>query len=211
MMKKTMWMGVMVLMASAAVMAIAVPVTETEQCWTFTDQPYDNSYAVADEGYFNPFGKPKVTVSDMSVQQDMIWDQRGFMTGSGIKLYFDIPNLPITEGRYKELTLRMKFQGQIDFLYVADWPTGIKFQQITENPITLVDGWQVYEQDFRFDLYNPIEEFVMIGLKSSQDVTGATIMAAVDQVCIVTECIPEPATLALLAIGSLCVMKRKRV
>ena len=202
-MKKRMWMGVLLLAVLVSVPAMAATVT-TDQCWSFTDQPYDNSYAVADKGYENLYGKPTVTISDMSLQQDMTWNQEGFMTGSAFKLIFDIPNYPETENRYKELTLQMVYQGEIDFLWIVDSVSGDKFQQITQNPIIMEDGWKVYEQDFRFDRYNPVEEFVVIGLK------GLTAPAAIDLVCITTDCVPEPATMVLLAVGGACVMRRKR-
>ncbi|MHC4926297.1 MAG: PEP-CTERM sorting domain-containing protein [Planctomycetota bacterium] len=211
MMKKRMWKGIMLLavMISAPAMAVVSPVTD--QCWTFTDQPFGNSFAFADAGYLNDFGKPTMTLSDMSSQQDLEWVEDGsyngdgYMQGTAFKIIIDVPNQP-EYNDHKELTLQMIYRGTIDFLWIVDAETGQHFTQVSQNTdVGLGDGWFEYEQDFEFSP-NPIEEIIVVGF------SGDTAPAALDQVCIVTECVsvPEPASMALLALGSMCVMKRKR-
>ena len=64
------------------------------------------------------------------------------------------------------------------------------------------DGWITDAYDF---IIEPNPEFEVIGLKFEP---GA--VAFVDQVVIDTICVPEPATMALLAIGVFALLKRRR-
>lgn len=218
-MKKTIWMGVLlaILVVSPA-MAIAVQVGETSQCWDFSQAPLGGHLVLPtiDQDFDNQFGDPIGMVNDMSAQGNLAWDlgpnDQGLLTGSAFKIILDIPNQP-EQNPVKYLSIEMLYQGQIDFLWV---------QEISNNPLFNVvegaytnedqgDGWWLYTQDF--EIYpNPFEELVVIGLSGvGQAPTGGPGLAAVDYICIDTICtVPEPASMALLALGSMCVMKRKR-
>lgn len=78
-------------------------------------------------------------------------------------------------------------------------------------PVTLTeetnweDGW--FTSTYQWRIYpNPDDEAFTIGYDSS----GGGVAIIVDQLVIDTWCVPEPATLGLLLIGGLALLRRKR-
>jgi len=202
-MKKLMlWMGVVLLVTSPA-MANAVTGVTTSQCWDFDQQA--SQYGILPSQSDNVFGQPVAMIQDMS-GGTLGWSD-GVWSGSEFKIILDIPNQPIANP-YKLLTINLKYQGDISFMWIADIDTGSLFSPVA-NPILGEDGnWKTFTQQWRFDP-NPREEIVVIGFNGTQEVTGAPITAALDQICIDTICVPEPATLALLGLGGLWLRKRR--
>lgn len=197
----------MLLLAAAPAMAIVVPVDgTTNQCWDFNEQ---NQYGILPSVDENPYaGNPVANINDMS-GQGVFWDTpatnlNGYWYGSEFKIIIDIPNTSITTpDSYKNLTINMRYQGDISFMWMADAVSGTQFTT-NGDAIYEQDGeWKTYSQDWYISP-NPREEIIVIGLKAP---VGA--IAAIDQICIYTECIPEPATMALLALGMGFVFRRR--
>lgn len=173
----------------------------TEQTWDFAQGGSQFGILASDDG--NPFGIPNATINDLSGDR-VQWNQGGFWQGSDFKIFLDIPNQPIANPE-KLLWLEFAFQGEVSFLWVADFETGEFFHpvnapEIVEDP---TNGWKTFKQQWFFKP-NPREEIVVIGLKG---VAGN--LAAIDNVYIKTWCVPEPATLCLLGLGALSLLKRR--
>ena len=181
---------------------------KTYQCWDF-EKNAQYGILPTDGGVGNLFGTPVALVQDMSIGQTGVqWtDNYGGWFGDEFKIILDIPNQPL-ENPYKDLTITITYQGEISFLWVADAVSGTHFTLMDKQP-GIIDGWKTLTQQWRF-APNPREEIVVIGFKGTQEVTGAPIPAAVDQICISTICVPEPATLALLTLGAGCILIRRK-
>lgn len=197
-MKKSMlWRGMILLLAVTPVMAVTQPIGTTNQCWDF-DQDIQFGVLPTDGGAGNSFGTPVAIIQDMS-GQGVSWDN-GVWSGSEFKIILDIPNQPIANP-YKSLTINIKYRGEVSFSWVADAVTGDHFTLIEEQP-GQDETWQTLTQQWRFEP-NPREEIVVIGFK------GITAAAELDQICIDTICVPEPATLSIFAIGAGLMLRRK--
>lgn len=207
-MNKMLWMGVMVMAALVAPAMATLTVGETAQCWSFDQEPIGGNFVYADQDTLeNPFGTPLGMINDLS-GQGFGWGN-GAIFGPEFKIILDIPNQPIPNP-YKELTLEMRYQGDITFSWVADVETGALFTPVRFDVEDEGNGWKTVTKVFRFEP-NPREELVVIGLKGTQEVTGQPVDAVLDWICVETVCVPEPATLVLLAMGgAVCVMGRKK-
>jgi hypothetical protein len=196
---------IVVLLAAPAMAAVAAPDGTTSQCWSFNN---NTQYGILpdDGGAGNPYpGEPIAMINDLSGNGVQWTDNYGGWFGDEFKIILDIPNQPIANP-YKLLTVTMRYQGEVAFLGA----TGIHLDNTLElftalNPIIQNDdGWNIYTQQFTIEP-NPREEIVVIGLKAP---VGA--IAAIDQICIQTICVPEPATLLLLTLGAGYVLQRKK-
>lgn len=176
----------------------------TYQCWTFTEQT--GPFGIVADVDQNPFGTPAALINDLSVSgSGVYWTNNigdGAWVGEEFKIILDIPNQQIANP-YKTLTVTMQFQGDLEFAWVADIVSGERFTEVTDPVIRDGELWRTYTQTFEFRP-NPREEIVVIGVK------GVTAAAAIDQICISTICIPEPMTLALLAVGGFFALRTKR-
>jgi hypothetical protein len=203
--KLVLWMGVLFLAASPAV-AFAVTGVTTSQCWDFDQQT--SQFGILPSQSDNIFGQPIAIVQDVS-GGSLSWSD-GAWSGSEFKIILDIPNQPI-DNPYKLLTINLKYQGDISFMWVADIDTGTLFTPVDDPTLGKDGNWKTFTQQWEFRP-NPREEIVVIGFKAAQEVTGATVLAALDQICVDTICVPEPATLSIFAIGLalISIEKRKR-
>ena len=223
-MKKSMpWRGMILLVVLACVTVLPANAViqeigegETYQCWSFTQDTGQYGISPDPDTLNNPFavpqGGPVAMIQNMSVG-DLYWTNNyGYegWRGDEFKIILDIPNQPVPNP-YKILTLNVRYQGEISFIGATGIhvdgsmglfdPYGISSED--------VDGdFKIFTQQFYIEP-NPQEEIVVIGFKSTQEVTGEPIMAALDQICIHTECVPEPATLSIFAIGAGLMLRRK--
>lgn len=192
---------IMLLLAAAPAMAT---IGVTQQVWDFEQEtlPFGMLPSVS----LNPYGIPVAMVQDLSGTGVLAWNS-GAWIGPEIKIIIDIPNQQLPNP-LKILAVDMKYQGDMTFSWVADIVTGDHFTLIDPGVSIEADGWKTIHQTWLFEP-NPREELVVIGLKAS-DIPGAFPFAAIDEIAITTICVPEPATLALLAAGAGFVLSRRR-
>jgi len=209
-MKKSMlWRGLILLLLTVSpAMVSAQPTGTTDQYWDFEQET--GRFGILPTEYNNLFGEPVVAlIADMS-GNGVGWND-GTWQGDEFKILLDIPNQPIANP-YKHLWIDLKYKGEISFLWVADVDTGEHFTlldpgQSVEDPVS---GWKTLSQMWRFEP-NPREEIVVIGLKGTGSIPGINngTQAIIDSIYINTECVPEPATISLLAIGAGSMVRKR--
>jgi len=196
----------LLLVVSPAMATLDATAGTTHQCWEFSEET--GQYGIAPEDvdniYGGPNGGPYADIQDISGVGVDWTDNCGVWYGEEFKIILDIPNtLNTSTDSYKTITISIRYQGDISFLWMADAFSGERFSpEGGELADSVEDGeWKIYTQEWVISP-NPREEIIVIGFKSTQDVTGASVQAAVDQICIDTICVPEPATLAILTLGA---------
>jgi hypothetical protein len=180
----------------------------TFQQWTFDDNSnpveLDNAYGTATatitvgeygEGWQQGLGFGEVTG---------IWD----IGGTDGEIVVDIDNRPEAPADYyKEIWLQITYY---TFAGLGDVPTitipGAEFLSgetlvVEEDPKFGGNGWFLDQTKWRIE---PNPDYEQITL------TGAPSGSVIDQIVVDTTCIPEPATIALLALGTLMLCRKKR-
>jgi hypothetical protein len=167
----------------------------TYQEWSFSN---DSTTPVPDSSN-NPYGDPLLRVTAIG---DWISDPGAWPLSGEIDVY--IPNLDEPNPE-KEIWLQLTWQvGNDPTPCLPDEPVvGVTVPPDTTMSMsredTSLNGWT--ESWFVINLSpNPPEEWITI--------KGNII---VDHLVIDTQCIPEPATVALLGLGALVVFRRKRL
>lgn len=171
----------------------------TFQEWDFST---DNITPLPDLGtLYNPYGAPLLRVNPMGDWIDVIGERQGVWPLSGaIDVY--IPNWPEPRPE-KEIWIQLTWKAtDVDPLLPNEPVVGVapfmSMEIFHMEGRDLGDGW--LRTPFKINIWpNPIEEWITI---------RGDIM--VDQLVIDTHCIPEPATLALLGIGALITLTRRR-
>ena len=179
----------------------------TEQTWTFStnDNPAD-----ADAGYVNPGpGAPTATIVVTAGDHDPApgWVETDFLGRDGVwhgqevDIVLDIPNF-INENPYKLVVVDVIFKGNlIDYAAEILVPnSGVtELVPITISPIGTT-GWSTFHAEWKI-IPNPDFEQIHLYFVDSG--------AAVDEIYVWTECVPEPTTIMLLSLGGLLLRKRK--
>ena len=173
----------------------------TWEGWTFTTGDLTST---PDEGYNNIYGTPSATINAGTSQWSYYYHNHiGVWTlGAGNNISLDIPNTPFSLTDDKYVWTQITWQSDNN---------GVPVVTVAGNLSILVssqpqpNGWVtgLYETVLP---YNPSSEGVVI----SGSLPGTTF--DLGEVFIDTQCIPEPSSLALLAVGagSLLVASRKR-
>lgn len=191
-----------VLLAVAPAMAV-VDDGRTFQCWDFGQET--SQFGILPSLDQNPYGTSAMLISDLSAYQQGVEWRNGAWYGSEFKIIIDVPNQQVNNP-YKLLWIELKYQGDVDFVWVADAVSGNHFELISSEEPAAADtnGWKTLLQTWRFEP-NPREEIIVIGLKG---IDGG--LAAIDGICVTTWCVPEPATLAIFGIGAMMAFRRRK-
>ena len=174
----------------------------TEQGWTFATSANPST---PDEGYFNPYGTPQATITGTGNVWNAFYDNHvGVWTlcGSNSSMDLGIPNTPYDPTKYKtvwtQITWEPTVTGQAAPLVVVN---GIQSAPVTTTPSGNGSWFQsVYDTTL---VPNPAFEDVII--------TGSYQLG---EVIVDTQCVPEPSSLALLAVGAvslLCASRKRRL
>ena len=175
----------------------------TYQQWEFGT---DNTTPLPDD-YFNPYGTPVLTVIPMGDWQSSWGGRDGVWPLSGM-IATTIPNSPV-QNPYKMVQIQLAWAGEVGHaealpcISVTAEGTVTLISETDElRGLTNVTGageyWHHTTYLYKIEL-NPEEETITI---------GSAIM--VDGLVIDTYCVPEPATLGLLAIGGVALLIRRK-
>jgi hypothetical protein len=206
--KKGNWAFALLILVFLVGTSAAVPVgRETHQMWTFDD---DDNPALPEVDN-NPFGDPtaRFTVTSPEDPLEPIVGPSWYLELSGrggvwfghpkLNASLWIPNRPEPD-QYKEIWLEMGFQGYVDNFSVAPVPSGGIVRQTEYAVIDEEDNWKTLILAWYIEP-NPYEELLCIGIQN----TGAKI----DYIIVETICVPEPAAICMLAVGSLGMLRRR--
>ena len=165
----------------------------TFQAWTFVT----GALTTTPDEYttYNPNGTPSATINAGTSQWSALYNNHvGVWTlGASDNITFDIPNTPYDLTKVKTIWTQLTWQTDnngIPVVNVAGFGPG----RLIES--TTVNGWTygVYETSLTF---NPDSEDVIV----SGSLPGTTF--DLGEVVIDTQCVPEPSSVALLAVGAI--------
>lgn len=160
----------------------------TWQNWTFNTS--DNP-TVPDEGYYNLYGTPRATITGGTWSETYDGHQGVWTLDSDDSIAVFVPNTPYDETRYKAVQTQLTWEPE----YLDEPAPVIMVNGIPSEPVTTfpsgTGNWKqsVYETTLT---PNPDSEEIII--------TGAYDLG---EIVVDTICVPEPSSLALLAMGAL--------
>jgi len=178
----------------------------TTQEWDFVTSGQTSGYYPQPDGTGgitdNDYGTPYATVSGGSYDAD---DDAWY---DFTQLSFFVPNTgDYGAETWKDMRVQVTFHDDSG----NDTPPEISmgadneiWASQTGSVVSASGNWMCYIQDWHAD-ENPSTETVVVGIPD-----GVGTGYGVSQVVIDTICLPEPTSLALIAIGSLALLKRRR-
>ena len=211
----------------------------THQSWEFNPSGWEGEDPiepviplVADSGYSNPFGDPTMLSVEFTqtepgmagwtwIPMAITTERRGMYGGmqTDVIMTFEIPNYERAEPWKKQIWLQTAYFGctasagdvvSIEFAANADFTNPFSVTTLSEDieelfePPGSASRWYRYTGLFELD-EQPGMEYIRVTV--CNDTAVATM---VDEVDIDTRCIPEPATMVLLGLGSLFALARRR-
>lgn len=175
----------------------------TYQSWDFTT----NANPTAPDVDLNPFGDAMLTVNggffDKTVWYNTLtgYPNHQGIWGFELDIWVDIPNSPVPNP-YKEVWLQITYTASNapNIFVVPEGDMGqYAFMNLVEN-VSLDNGW-----------YHAVYS-VMVEPNPSYElniIRPADCTLYVDDLIIETVCVPEPATLALLGLGALSLLRKR--
>lgn len=176
----------------------------TFQGWTFVT----DALTTAPDEYttYNPYGTPLATINAGTSQWSAFYDNhQGVWTlGTGDNITFDIPNAPEDISNLKCVWTQLTWQTDNNGVPVVN-VAGVTSTFVESET---VNGW-TYAAYQTVLPYNPSSEDVIV----SGSLSGTTFdlgEVVIDTICTPVDPIPEPSSLALLAVGALSLLYASR-
>ena len=217
--------SIVLLICASMALAATVPLDwdtnpyYTYQSWSFTT----GLPAEPDPCFISP-GSPAMTLSP-----EVSWDSSGrailyggapvggpeaSWTTRGVIMSIYVPNQPVPELQ-KEIWMSAVLQatpGIIPFLTVGvydenDLPADVISYDII--PIDEPSGIFEIVATLAFD-HQPPYEYVDFDVINDFEPIGGNEVAILDYITVATRCVPEPTTLALVALGSIALIRKRR-
>jgi hypothetical protein len=147
--------------------------------------------------YFNSYGTPQTQVTPGLFQQWLPdWNGRQGVWPLSGEIVVTIPNRP-EPLPYKDIWVQLTWAQQAPNVFPTVGETRFNVPAAIVHEVPLAGGW--YHTTYQIQLQpNPDWERILI--------TGAV---NVDELVIDTRCFPEPATLGLLALGGVALLRRR--
>ncbi len=186
----------------AGFVEIPAGATATYQEWHFTT----NANPAAPEVDDNPiadFPELKAQVRGAFFAPNLVWED-GIWKDSALTITIDIPNNRVPNP-YKSILVQMMIRGDIVLSWIRD-SEGKDFDRLSRlvEPAGCNQDWFLVTDEWRIEP-NPPFERLCYGLNG---VNGMPAM--IDWVKVHTVCVPEPASMGLLAVGGCCLLRLKR-
>ena len=175
----------------------------TYQTWSFND-PNDPTSVDA----CNSYGPPTISLNTTGDLNNLGWlagidGRTGVWVGEPLNIELIIPNNPAANA-YKEISLTMDFMQNLDLIAVYPHPVGTGFSIVEISSSVSSpdpDGWITLNYIWQISP-NPEGERICIDLSGSGGL--------VDYITVETCCVPEPATVTLLSLGGLALLRRPK-
>ncbi len=197
-MKKSGLWGVVLLFAVCPAIGGLNPAV-TYQCWDFNTSALS---LTPDGGWDNPYGEPTAILSD-SAGTGLVWNNGGYWEGGKFRIVLDIDNQRVANP-YKLVDIEIIYRGSITGMRILDSNGTLYTSPYDDGSAWLLNGWIGIKETWRLEP-NPDWEVIVIEFEG-----GAGALAALDKLCIRTECVPEPATLAMLLGGALLSLCKRK-
>lgn len=187
-----------------ASVAMAMPAT-TLQTWNFST----SVNPALPECCSNAYGDPNATLYTTGNPASFMWwdsayGRLGVWAGEPLGITLTIPNR-IEPDEYKEIWLEMDFMSTLEWIqvtpsYETSGEAGL-IEEISRDISPVDDYWSKLIIGWRIEP-NPVSETICMSLTG----TGGFV----DSITVETACVPEPATLTLLGLGAMVLVKIKR-
>ena len=181
----------------------------TYQEWRFDDNDNPALPENVDNEYGNGFDPPAIATITVGEYGEGWWDDPGLGSLTGMwdiggtdgRIVLDIDNRPL-QLEYKEIHVQITYYQSIGSAATVTVPTA----QLVSSTTELVEedigswAWYLHQSIWRIEPNPGYEQIIL---------TGHPDGSLIDQIVVDTRCIPEPTSMALLALGG-CVILRKR-
>ena len=190
----------------------------THQQWEFSTS---QSPVPAEPGYVNPNGEPSALVSGDAIWIDDpsayvptarrgMWVVGGFDVPTSASVELTVPNAPLLPEKLVWFQITYFLAGAPGASYDTDLvPSGSEVVTVVPGSevaygVPGESGWFYYEKMWSIQP-QPAGEVITATINLP---AGAVL--AMDEVAVDTICIPEPATMSVLALGGLAVLRRRK-
>jgi len=202
--------GVLLFSATAGAHDLVAPPWRGQEGTTYEEWRFDDDINPAvPEVINNLYGQATATITIGDLGEGWLYDllggsQTGYwdLGGEGGQITLDIDNRP-EPLPYKEIWLQVTYYVGISVAPIVDVPGAdlLSTQTILVEE-DIFGGWFLDQTVWRIEPNPPYEQIILMS-----DVSGGSV---VDQIVVDTICIPEPASIGLLVLGGLMVLRKRR-